>query len=193
MNEMGQGRVIDRQGVLNAIQSDLGLSVARITPNSISIKDPTNENGRNIRPKGEIYADNFRFSQDYSAENERAKTTEQIVQNELTTLEQSLQQKLRESERLISNSISDHQTNLQLLAIILVMGLTALWTYKSLKDMRAEQAQIQATIDQMPLPPKVLNQFNIQQDEKFYYMATKNKKAEVFANKNGGCTIKIRK
>ncbi|MPW51027.1 hypothetical protein C0159_08360 [Moraxella catarrhalis] len=73
-----------------------------------------------------------------------------------------------------------------LLAIILVMELTALWTYKSLKDMRAEQAQIQATIDQMPLPPKVLNQFNIQQDEKFYYIATKNKKAEVFANKNGG-------
>ena len=72
MNEMGQGRVIDRQGVLNAIQSDLGLSVARITPNSISISDPTNENGRNIRLKGEIYADNFRFSQDYSAENERA-------------------------------------------------------------------------------------------------------------------------
>lgn len=72
MNEMGQGRVTDRQSVLNAIQSDLGLSVARITPNSISIKDPTNENGRNIRLKGEIYADNFRFSQDYSAENERA-------------------------------------------------------------------------------------------------------------------------
>lgn len=72
MNEMGQGNIKDRQGVLNAIQSDLGLSVARITPNSISIKDPTNENGRNIRLKGEIYADNFRFSQDYSAENERA-------------------------------------------------------------------------------------------------------------------------
>lgn len=72
MNEMGQGRVTDRQGVLNALQSDLGLSVARITPNSISIKDPTNEKGRNIRLKGEIYADTFRFSQDHSAKNERA-------------------------------------------------------------------------------------------------------------------------
>lgn len=72
MNEMGQGRVTDRQGVLQALQSDLGLSVARVTPNSISIKDPTNENGRNIRLKGEIYADTFRFSQDHSAENERA-------------------------------------------------------------------------------------------------------------------------
>lgn len=72
MNEMGQGKVKDRQGVLNAIQSDLGLSVARVTPNSISIKDPTNENGRNIRLKGEIYADAFRFSQNYSTENERA-------------------------------------------------------------------------------------------------------------------------
>lgn len=72
MGEMAQGRVKDRQDVLNAIQSDLGLSVARITPNAISIKDPTNENGRNIRLKGEIYADTFRFSQEHSTENERA-------------------------------------------------------------------------------------------------------------------------
>lgn len=71
MNEIGQGRVTDRQGVLNAIQSDLGLSVARITPNSISISYPTNEKGRNIRLKGEIYADTFRFKQDHSAENQR--------------------------------------------------------------------------------------------------------------------------
>lgn len=46
--------------------------MARITPNAISIKDPTNENGRNIRLKGEIYADTFRFSQEHSTENERA-------------------------------------------------------------------------------------------------------------------------
>lgn len=72
MGEMAQGRVKDRQDVLNAIQSDLGLSVARITPNAISIKDPTDEKGRNIRLKGEIYADTFRFSQEYSTENERA-------------------------------------------------------------------------------------------------------------------------
>lgn len=72
MQKIGEGSLTDREGVLRALQSDLGLSVARITPNSISIKDPTNENGRNIRLKGEIYADNFRFSQDYSAENERA-------------------------------------------------------------------------------------------------------------------------
>lgn len=70
--EIGLGTIKDREGVLRALQSDLGLSVARTTPNSISIKDPTNENGRNIRLKGEIYADNFRFSQDYFAENERA-------------------------------------------------------------------------------------------------------------------------
>lgn len=72
MNEMDQGRVTDRQSVLNALQSDLGLSVAKITPNAISIKDPINENGRNIRLKGEIYADTFRFSQNYSTENKRA-------------------------------------------------------------------------------------------------------------------------
>ena len=72
MQKIGEGSVTDREGVLRALQSDLGLSVARITPNSISIKDPINENGRNIRLKGEIYADTFRFSQEHSTENERA-------------------------------------------------------------------------------------------------------------------------
>ncbi|WP_425452030.1 MbeB family mobilization protein [Moraxella caviae] len=143
---------------------------------------------------------------------ERAENTEQIVQNELQKLEKSLQQRLRESEHLIANSISDHQQNLQaklntalafknwlmitigvLLATVLVLGGMAMYFYSSMKDSRAEQAQIQATIDQMPLPPKVLNQFNIQQDDKYYYLATRNKKAEVFANKDGGHTIKISK
>lgn len=72
IQKIGEGSVIDREGVLRALESDLGLSVARITPNAISIKDPTNENGRNIRLKGEIYADTFRFSQEHSTENERA-------------------------------------------------------------------------------------------------------------------------
>lgn len=72
MQKIGEGSLTDREGVLRALQSDLGLSIARATPNSISIKDPTNENGRNIRLKGEIYADTFRFSQDHFAENERA-------------------------------------------------------------------------------------------------------------------------
>lgn len=69
MGEMAQGKVKDRKDVLNAIENDLGLSIARITPNSISISDPTNEKGRNIRLKGEIYANTFRFSEDHSAEN----------------------------------------------------------------------------------------------------------------------------
>lgn len=72
IQKIGEGSITDREGVLRALESDLGLSVARITPNAISIKDPTNENGRNIRLKGEIYADTFRFSQEHSTENERA-------------------------------------------------------------------------------------------------------------------------
>ncbi|ELA07974.1 putative mobilization protein A (plasmid) [Moraxella macacae 0408225] len=72
MQKIAEGSLTDRESVLRALSSDLGLSVARVTPNFISIKDPTDENGRNIRLKGEIYADTFRFSQEYSAENERA-------------------------------------------------------------------------------------------------------------------------
>lgn len=72
-NEIAEGRVTDRQGVKNALERDLGLSIARVTPSSISIKDPNNENGRNIRLKGEIYEQAFRFGADYRAENERAR------------------------------------------------------------------------------------------------------------------------
>lgn len=105
-----------------------------------------------------------------------------VTSQHLASYNELLQSNLKATQKILSDQQASIQAKLntalafknwlmitigELLAIILVMGLAALWTYKSLKDMRAEQAQIQATIDQMPLPPKVLNQFNIQQDEKF--------------------------
>ena len=97
-----------------------------------------------------------------------------VTSQHLASYNELLQSNLKATQKILSDQQASIQAKLNTalafknwLMIILVMGLAALWTYKSLKDMRAEQAQIQATIDQMPLPPKVLNQFNIQQDEKF--------------------------
>lgn len=55
-----EGAVKDRQGVVKVLEA-AGFEVARQTKTSISIKDP--DGGRNIRLKGAIYEQNFRFGQ----------------------------------------------------------------------------------------------------------------------------------
>lgn len=57
---VGAGAVEDRQGVVKALES-AGFELARQTKTSISIKDP--DGGRNIRLKGAIYEQDFRFGQ----------------------------------------------------------------------------------------------------------------------------------
>lgn len=69
MQGIENGDIKDRQSVLAELEN-LGLTIARITPSAISIKDP--DGGRNIRLKGELYDENFRFDQDYSKQNQRA-------------------------------------------------------------------------------------------------------------------------
>lgn len=56
------GKVSSRDDVVNEIKG-MGLEIARLTPSAISIKDPTG--GKNIRLKGEIYEQNFRFDESY--------------------------------------------------------------------------------------------------------------------------------
>lgn len=56
------GKVSSRDDVVNEIK-EMGLEIARLTPSAISIKDPTG--GKNIRLKGEIYEQNFRFDESY--------------------------------------------------------------------------------------------------------------------------------
>lgn len=55
----GNGELHTRQDVVNALEG-AGFTVARQTPKSISIADP--DGGRNIRLKGQIYEQNFKFS-----------------------------------------------------------------------------------------------------------------------------------
>ena len=79
----GNGDIKNRQDVLKALES-AGFSVARKTKTSISIADP--DGGRNIRLKGMIYEQNFRFGKELRGEIEaaseryRAESQERIQQ-----------------------------------------------------------------------------------------------------------------
>lgn len=70
MQQIGLGTIKDRKDVLRALESDLELNIARTTKQSISIKDP--DGGQNIRFKGEIYEQDFRVTENYTAENDKA-------------------------------------------------------------------------------------------------------------------------
>lgn len=69
---IAEGKINDRADVIKHIES-LGLEVARVTPKTISIKSP--DNGKNIRLKGEMYEENFRYSERYT-EQKRAEGIE---------------------------------------------------------------------------------------------------------------------
>jgi hypothetical protein len=58
-----EGKIQTRQDVIKHIES-LGLEVARVTPKAISIKDPDGK--KNIRLKGEMYEEDFRYSERYT-------------------------------------------------------------------------------------------------------------------------------
>lgn len=63
------GNLKNRDDVINTLEN-AGFEIARKTPKSISIKDP--EGGRNIRLKGKIYEQDFRFGQELRADIEAA-------------------------------------------------------------------------------------------------------------------------
>ena len=63
------GNLKNRDDVINTIEN-AGFEIARTTTKSISIKDP--DGGRNIRLKGTIYEQDFRFSKELRADIEAA-------------------------------------------------------------------------------------------------------------------------
>ena len=77
----GNGQIKDRGSILNTLNR-AGFNVVRQTPKSISIADP--DGGRNIRLKGYIFEQDFRFGAELRTEIEaaseryRAQTTERI-------------------------------------------------------------------------------------------------------------------
>ena len=150
--------------------------MARITPNAISIKDPTNENGRNIRLKGEIYADTFRFSQEHSTENERAsqnyranrieriratgaELTAEIERKRAFNI-QRYSEPRKELERAnqqdTSLQNSDREHNGLATGDNIRLGIFNLYLAKNITKKQAELAEIQQNIDQSPIQAKAL-------------------------------------
>ena len=95
------GRIQNREDVIKTLES-AGFEIARTTPKTISIKDP--DGGKNIRLKGMIYEQDFRFGKELRADIERASERYRAsridrVQEARATLERLVARK-RESNEL---------------------------------------------------------------------------------------------
>ena len=95
------GRIQNREDVIKTLES-AGFEIARTTPKTISIKDP--DGGKNIRLKGMIYEQDFRFGKELRADIERASeryraSRSDRVQEARATLERLVARK-RESNEL---------------------------------------------------------------------------------------------
>lgn len=95
------GGIQNREDVIKTLES-AGFEIARTTPKTISIKDP--DGGKNIRLKGMIYEQDFRFGKELRADIERASeryraSRSNRVQEARATLERLVARK-RESNEL---------------------------------------------------------------------------------------------
>ncbi len=72
LNLASSGQIKNREDIINTLENK-GFSIARVTKNSISIKNPSGEpNARNIRLKGALYAQNFSYGPSLQREIEEA-------------------------------------------------------------------------------------------------------------------------
>lgn len=71
LNQMSSGEIKGRQDIVNTLKR-AGFTITRENKNSISIADP--DGGRNIRLKGMIYEQNFRFGAELQREINAART-----------------------------------------------------------------------------------------------------------------------
>lgn len=100
LNLAEQGKITNREDVVQNLEQ-AGFEIARTTPKSISLKNP--DGGQNIRLKGAIYEQDFRFSKELRADIERASqayrdSRKQRVQETRATLDRLTQRK-RESNQ----------------------------------------------------------------------------------------------
>jgi len=66
-HDLKLGRIKNREDVIKSLENR-GFEIARITPQALSIKDP--DGVRNIRLKGEMYEQSFRYDNEYRERNE---------------------------------------------------------------------------------------------------------------------------
>ena len=89
-----------------------GFEIARSTPKSISIKDP--DGGRNIRLKGKIYEQDFRFGKELRGEIERASEGYRADRsNRVQEARKRLIALLNENEKAISSAIIEQNQRIR--------------------------------------------------------------------------------
>jgi hypothetical protein len=130
LNIANNGDIKNRQDVVATIEG-AGFEVARTTPKSISIKDP--EGGGNIRLKGMIYEQDFRYGEELRAEikgasqryrdssQERLRAARDTYQSTLERKREDHQQRFKRPERAytplslanvdLSNRVRNHADN----------------------------------------------------------------------------------
>lgn len=98
LNYLGEGQELTRDFVINHLKDELNLEVARVTPTSISIKDPNGQ--RNIRLRGDFYEQSFRFSErnreEYGAEKRATQSHEGATASRIDGTRRELQELIRE-------------------------------------------------------------------------------------------------
>ena len=113
------GRIQNREDVIKTLES-AGFEIARTTPKTISIKDP--DGGKNIRLKGMIYEQDFRFGKELRADIERASERYRAsrgdrVQEARATLDRLVERKRESNElrypRAEQTPIADYVKNLE--------------------------------------------------------------------------------
>lgn len=114
-----RGELKNRDDVVKTLES-AGFEIARTTKKSISIKDP--EGGQNIRLKGAIYEQDFRFGKELRADIERASQEYRAdrssrVQTARATLDRLTQRKRESNQirypRAEQTSVPDYVKNLE--------------------------------------------------------------------------------
>lgn len=98
LNYLGEGQELTRDFVINHLKDELNLEVARVTPTSISIKDPNGQ--RNIRLRGDFYEQSFRFSErnreEHGAEKRATQSHEGATASRIDGTRRELQELIRE-------------------------------------------------------------------------------------------------
>lgn len=109
----GRGELKSRDDVIKTLEQ-AGFEIARTTKKSISIKDP--DGGQNIRLKGAIYEQDFRFSKELRADIERAsqeyrESREQRVQEARATLDRLTERKRASNQNRYPRTEQTHITD----------------------------------------------------------------------------------
>ncbi|MGD6738118.1 relaxase/mobilization nuclease domain-containing protein [Photobacterium leiognathi subsp. mandapamensis] len=111
----GNGELNSRNDVVNALEM-AGFTVARQTNKSISIANP--DGGRNIRLKGQIYEQNFRFSPELRGEIEAASARYRATSQErIREAQKFIEQALRSSEQKITDDINAQNQRMSTLVL----------------------------------------------------------------------------